>query len=143
MFLAAYVGTDPAGLMSKACTEKKNSLSLQVQFLFWQMHLNLVVTSFIIISRALMAADRGIGGSSAVCHRIVQSAAPGPGWEVVGFAGSGCCLPHEGRFCFCQNDTFAAAKMGMPKWDGLAVERYQLLSDEFWLHFGFQISSQR
>lgn len=23
MFLAAYVGTDPAGLMSKACTEKK------------------------------------------------------------------------------------------------------------------------
>lgn len=90
-----------------------------------------------------MAADRGTGGSSAVCHRIVQSAAPGPGWEVVGFAGSGCCLPREGRFCFCQNDTFAAAKMGMPKWDGLAVERYQLLSDEFWLHFGFRISSQR
>lgn len=77
MFLAAYVGTDPAGLVSKACTEKKNALSLQVQFLFWQIHLNLVMTSFIIISRALMAAEHGIGGSSAVCYRIVPSAALG------------------------------------------------------------------
>lgn len=47
MLLAAYVGTGPARLMSKTRIGKENkrnnASSLQVQFLFWQIHLNLVV----------------------------------------------------------------------------------------------------
>lgn len=47
--------------------------------------------------------------------------------------GSGSCLSSDGRFCFCQNDTFAIAKIGMSHSDDLAIERYQLLSDAFWV----------
>lgn len=47
--------------------------------------------------------------------------------------GSRSCLSSDGRFCFCQSDTFAVAKIGMLHSDDLAIERYQLLSDAFWV----------
>lgn len=45
--------------------------------------------------------------------------------------------------CFCQNYTFSFAKMGMSNSDYLAIERYQLLPDAFWLLFGFESSLKR
>lgn len=125
---------------SRACVKglhwkKKNALSLQVQFLFWQIHLNLVMTSFIIISRALMAAEHGIGGSSAVCHRIVPSAAPGgdgKSWALqdrvrVLFASWGEILfVPKWYFCCCQNGDAKVGWFGY--WEIPAVIRWVLAS---------------
>lgn len=47
---------------------KKTAFSLQVQFLFWQIHLNLVMKSFIIINRALIPGDQRVNSGTAVYH---------------------------------------------------------------------------
>lgn len=72
MFLAAHIGTDPARLMpedlhlEEKSTRNYRVFSLQVHFLFWQIHLNLVIKSSIAINREQVAGDRRINRGTAV-----------------------------------------------------------------------------
>lgn len=47
---------------------KKTAFSLRVRFLFWQIHLNLVVESFVFINRALIRGDQRTNSGTAVSH---------------------------------------------------------------------------
>lgn len=92
-----------------------------------------------------MPGDQGSTSGAAVYHpgrcKCCTQERTGKSW--IYNTGSRCYLSGDGRFCFCQNDACAIAKAGMSNSDGLAIERYQLLSDAFWLLFGFQNSLQR
>lgn len=76
MFLAAYIGTDPARLVpehlhlekKKKTTKNHNAFSPQVQFLFWQIHSNLVIKSSITINRDQVPGDQRINRGTAVYH---------------------------------------------------------------------------
>lgn len=48
--------------------KKKKAFSLQVQFLFWQIHLNMVMKLFITINRAQIPGDQRINSGTAVYH---------------------------------------------------------------------------
>lgn len=113
MFLAAYVGTDPAGLVSKACTEKKKcSLSAG--------SVSVLADTFKlghdIIYNYQQSPDGGWARNWRQLCCLPQNCSkccPGRGWEVVGFAGQG-----QGAVCLVRGDSVCAKMilLLLPKW---------------------------